>query len=287
MFLKPFRYERVDSLRAACDHLRSSEGYTKVIAGGQSLMPLMNLGLLELDGVIDISRVSEARDVVDGDDGFVSIGALTRHAQLLQDATLRERQPLIPAAVAWIGSARIRSVGTLGGSLVHSDPAAELPLVMVALGAEYALTTGTDRRVVRADEFHVSYFTSSAADDELLESVRVPALGPGWGWGFAEVARRRGDFALAAAAVLVRIADGRIVESRVALGGVGERPVRIGIVESAVQGASKAELADRVGPIEGIDPVSDTSASADHRARLARVLTLRALGDAIDRGAAA
>lgn len=285
MFVKPFRYERVDSLRAAGELLRSSDGYTKVIAGGQSLMPLMNLGLLELDGVIDISRVDEARGV-NVDDGSVSIGALTRHVQLVQDPALRSRQPLVPAAAGWIGSARIRSVGTLGGSLVHSDPAAELPLVMVALGAEYTLITADERRVVRADEFHLTYLTSSAGDDELLESVRVPTLGPGWGWGFAEVSRRRGDFAIAAAAVLVRVADARIVEARVALGGVHERPLRVGAVESSVHHASKGELADRVGPIEGIDPVSDTSASAGHRARLARVLTLRALGDAIDRGEA-
>ena len=285
MFVKPFRYERVDSLRAAAELLRSSDGYTKVIAGGQSLMPLMNLGLLELDGVIDISRVDEARGV-HLDDGSVNIGALTRHIQLVQDPALRQRQPLLPAAARWIGSARIRSVGTLGGSLVHSDPAAELPLVMVVLGAEYTLITATERRVIRADEFHLTYFTSSAGDDELLESVRVPTLGPGWGWGFAEVARRRGDFAIAAAAALVRVADGRIVEARVALGGVHERPLRVGAVESSVLHASKGELADRVGTIEGIDPASDTSASAGHRSRLARVLTLRTLGEAIDRGEA-
>jgi CO/xanthine dehydrogenase FAD-binding subunit len=286
VFLKPFRYQRADSLRVACDLLRSSDGYAKVIAGGQSLMPLMNLGLLELDGVIDIAGIDEARGV-HHDDGFVRIGALTRHVELERDAALRERQPLVAAAAGWIGSPRIRSVGTLGGSLVHSDPAAELPLVMVALGAEYMLTSGAESRVVKADEFHVTFYTSSIGDDELLEWVRVPALGPGWGWGFAEVSRRRGDFALAAAAALARVADGRIVEARVALGGVHEHPLRIGVVESAVLDASTAELPDRVGPIEGIQPVSDAGASADHRARLARVLTLRALADAAARGEAA
>jgi CO/xanthine dehydrogenase FAD-binding subunit len=286
VFVKPFRYERVDSLQAASDLLRTSDGYTKVLAGGQSLMPLMNLGILQLDRVIDISRVPDLRGI-EAQDGFVDIGPLTRHADLVRHATLHERQPLIPAAARWIGSPRIRSVGTLGGSLVHSDPAAELPLVMVALGAEYTLVTADNERVVRADEFHVTYFTTSLGDDELVGSVRVPALGPGWGWAFSEISRRRGDFALAAAAVLLRVADGRVVESRVALGGVHERPLRIGAVESAVLGASRAELPDRVGPIEGIDPVSDTSASAEHRARLARVLTLRALNDAFDRAEAA
>jgi aerobic carbon-monoxide dehydrogenase medium subunit len=283
--VKPFRYERADSLRHACERLRSAEGYVKVLAGGQSLMPLMNLGLLELEALIDIGRVDEGRGV-HAEDGFLTIGALSHHAELVRDATLRAGQPLIPAAARWIGSARIRSVGTLGGSLVHSDPAAELPLVMVALGAEYTLTTGVASRTVRADEFHLSYFTSDIAQDELIESVRVPTLGAGWGWGFSEISRRRGDFALAAAAALVRVADGRVVEARVALGGVHERPVRIGAVEAGVAGATRADLVDRVGPIEGIEPVSDTSASAEHRARLARVLTLRALGDALDRGEA-
>lgn len=286
MFVKPFRYERVDSLAAACDLLRASDGYAKVLAGGQSLMPLMNLGLLQLDEVIDIGRIAEGRGV-HAEDGYLTIGALTRHAELLRDPTLVERQPLIPAAAGWIGSARIRSQGTLGGSLVHSDPAAELPLVMVALGADYRLTTGTATRTVRADEFHVSYFTSSIADDELIESVHVPSLGPGWGWGFAEVSRRRGDFALAAAACLVRVADRQVVEARVALGGVHDRPIRLGAVESAITGATRVDVSRRIGPIDGITPVSDTSATAAHRHRLATVLAIRAVTDAIERGEAA
>ncbi|HVF08127.1 MAG TPA: FAD binding domain-containing protein, partial [Actinomycetota bacterium] len=167
------------------------------------------------------------------------------------------------------------------------DPAAELPLVMTALGAEYELTTGAGTRVVRADEFHVSYFTSALADDELIASVRVPTLGPGWGWGFAEISRRRGDFAIAAAAAIARVADGRIVEARLALGGVHERPIRIGEIESATSGAEASQLDDRIGPVEGLQPVTDTSASAEHRNRLARVLAVRALTDAAARGRAA
>ncbi len=287
MFVKPFRYERAESLAHACDLLRSADGYAKAIAGGQSLLPLMNLGLLEVDEVVDLSAIAEARGVTMGDDGFAAIGALTRHRELERDEALAAAQPLITAAVAWIGSSRIRNRGTLGGSLAHSDPSAELPLVMTALGAEYTLTNGTDERTVRADEFHVSYFTSALEEDELVASVRVPVLGPGWGWGFAEVARRKGDFMLAAAAVIARVADGRVVEARLALGGVHERPMRFGAVESAVAGATSDELDGRIGPIEGSAPVSDTSASAEHRAHLARVLAVRALTDAMTRGEAA
>ena len=286
MFVKPFRYERADSLAHACELLRGSDGYAKVIAGGQSLLPMMNLGLLELDTVVDIGAIAGARGVQVGDDGYATIGSLTRHRELEFDATLAALVPLVPAAVAWIGSPRIRTRGTLGGSLTHSDPSAELPLVMTALGAEYTVTNGTVERTVRADEFHVSYFTSALEEDELLASVRVPVLGPGWGWGFAEVSRRRGDFALAAAAALARVDGGRVVEARLALGGVQERPMRIGAVEAALSGATAGELDERIGPIEGLAPVSDTSASAEHRSHLARVLAVRALTDAVRRGEA-
>ena len=283
MFVKPFRYERAESLAHACELLRAADGGAKAIAGGQSLLPMMNLGLLDLDAVIDVGHVGDARGVRE-DDGYVVLGALTRHRDLERDPVVAARQPLLAEAVRWVGSPRIRTRGTLGGSLAHSDPAAELPLAMIAVGAEYTLTDGRAERVVRADEFHVTYFTSALADDELVASVRVPALGPGWGWGFAEVARRKGDFALVAAAALARVADGRVVEARLALGGVGERAMRMGAIEAAATGASVEELPDRVGPVEGIAPVTDTSASAEHRRHLSRVLAVRALADAVRRG---
>jgi carbon-monoxide dehydrogenase medium subunit len=283
VFVKPFRYERAESLAHACDLLRASDGGAKAIAGGQSLLPMMNLGLLDLDSVIDVSHVQDAREAHE-DDGYVVLAALTRHRDLERDPVVAARQPLLAEAVRWVGSPRVRTRGTLGGSLAHSDPAAELPLAMIAVGAEYTLTDGRAERVVRADEFHVTYFTSALADDELVASVRVPALGPGWGWGFAEVARRKGDFALVAAAALARVADGRVVEARLALGGVGERAVRMGAIEAAATGASVEELPDRIGPVEGIQPVTDTSASAEHRRHLSRVLAVRALADAVRRG---
>lgn len=284
MFVKPFRYERADSLADAAAMLRDAAGSAKVLAGGQSLLPMMNLGVLDLEALIDVSHVDGARGISQAD-GYLSVGALTTHGELEHDATIAAGQPLVAAAAHWIGSSRIRARGTLGGSLAHSDPAAELPLAMVVTGANYDLTDGTSTRTVAATDFHESYFTTTLAEDELLERVRVPVLGPGWGWGFAEVSRRRGDFALCAAAALVRVADGRIVESRFGLAGVGERPMRLGAVEITVEGADAATLADRIGPIEGLDPVSDVSATAEHRRHLARVLAVRAVTDAVTRGA--
>lgn len=282
MFVKPFRYERAASLADAAAALREAGGAAKVIAGGQSLVPMMNLGLLDLEAVIDVSHVAEARGVSE-EDGYLRIGALTRHLDVQADPLVGAHQPLLAAAASNVGSSRIRARGTLGGSLAHSDPAAELPLAMTALGADYELTDGTTSRTVAADAFHLSYFTTALGEAELIASIRVPKLGPGWGWGFREVSRRPGDFAIVAAAVLVRVAGGGIVESRVALAGVSERSLRLGAVESAVTGARAEDLPGRVGPIEGLDPVTDTSATAGHRRHLARVLTLRALADAFVR----
>lgn len=282
MFVKPFRYQRVTSLAEASAVLRDAGGAAKVIAGGQSLVPMMNMGLLDLEVVVDVSRVKEATGVTE-DGGYLRIGALTRHRQVQADSLVTTYQPLLAAAASNVGSSRIRTRGTIGGSLAHSDPAAELPLAMTALGADYELTDGYTVRTVPADEFHLSYYTTALAEDELIASIRVPKLGPGWGWGFQEVSRRPGDFAIVAAAVLLRVAGGQIVESRVALGGVSERPLRLGAVESAVSGAQAEDLPGRVGPIDGLDPVTDTSATAGHRHHLARVLTLRALADAFAR----
>jgi CO/xanthine dehydrogenase FAD-binding subunit len=286
VFVKPFRYVRVSSVEEACDSLRAAEGFTKVIAGGQSLLPMMNLGVLDLDAVIDVGHLDGMRDVAATDDGYLRIGALARHADLERSDLVRTRQPMLAEAARWIGSSRIRARGTVGGSLAHSDPAAELPLAMSVLGAEYELSDGREVRTVKATEFHLSFFTTALADDELLTSVRVPVLGPGWGWGFVEVARRLGDFGLVSAAALARVADGRVIEARVGLAGVGDRPMRLGAVEIAVEGARADEIDARVGPIEGIAPASDTNASADHRRHLARVLAVRALTDAVRRGSA-
>ena len=286
MFVRPFRYERAETLHDACSMLRAHGDGARAIAGGQSLLPMVNLGLVEPDVVVDVSRANGPRGVVE-DDGHLRIGALMRHRELEGDELVKEHQPLLAAAVRNVGSPRIRVRGTLGGSLAHSDPSAELPLAMTLLGAEYEVTAGESQRTVPAAEFHLSYFTTALAEDELLSEVRVPKLGPGWGWGFVEVSRRPGDFALVAAAALVRVAGTEVVEARVALGGVAERPVRAAAVEMAVAGAGPGDLDRRVGPIEGIEPVGDTGATQAHRRHLARVLVVRALEDALTRAGGA
>ena len=282
MYTRAFRYERADDLPAACAALRRHGEGARVLAGGQSLLPMINVGLAAPEVLVDISRVAEAREIT-ASDGYLSIGALVTHRELIASEVARAAQPLLGAAAAHIGSARIRNRGTLGGSLAHSDPAAELPVVMTALGASYELTDGRAEREVRAEEFAITVFTTELQPDELLVAARVPVLGPGWGWSFREVSRRRGDFALASAAALVRTAGGILVEARLALGGVADRAVRLAAVEAALTGATRDEIAARVGPIEGISPVTDTGASAEYRRHLARVLAVQALEEACAR----
>jgi len=279
VYTRAFRYERADDLGAACAALRRHGEGAKVIAGGQSLLPMINVGLAAPDVVVDISRVAQARGVT-ASDGYLSIGALVTHRELAASEVARASQPLLRAAAAHVRNARVRNRGTLGGSLAHGDPAAELPLVMTALGASYELSDGRETRQIKAEEFSVTLYTTELQPDELLVTARVPVLGPGWGWSFREVSRRRGDFAMVAAAALVRSAGGVVVESRLALAGVADRPVRIGAVEAALAGATRDEIPDRVGSIEELRPFTDTAATADYRRHLARVLSVQALQEA-------
>jgi CO/xanthine dehydrogenase FAD-binding subunit len=254
MFTRPFRYQRAERLAEASELLRRYGEDAKVIAGGQSLMPLINLGLVAPDVVIDISRAGDGDRLraIGAGDGYLTIGALVTHARLAADQVTGRLQPLLGAAAVRIGNSRVRNRGTLGGSLAHSDPAAELPLAMVTLGAEYEVSNGERVRAVRCEEFHLGYLTTPLEADELIVSASVPSLGPGWGWAFQEFSRRDGDFALAAAAALVRSSAGVIVESRVAVGGVSDRPVRLTDVEIALSGASTREAAAWVGAVRGI-----------------------------------
>jgi aerobic carbon-monoxide dehydrogenase medium subunit len=283
VFTRPFRYERAGHYTDACDLLRTHGEDAKVIAGGQSLLPMINLGLVQPEVVIDISRVAEGRDITVDDDGYLTLGALVTHAALAADTGARAAQPLLPEAASRIGNNRVRNRGTLGGSLAHADPAAELPLVMVALGATYEVTNGHASRSVRAEDFHLGFFTTSLAADELIISVRAPVLGPGWGWSFQELSRRDGDFAMAAVAALIRSADGLVVEARVAAGAVSDRPVRLADAEAGLTGCAVGDIASRVGPIQGVRPAGDTGATARYKKRLTHVLVTRALEEAARR----
>ena len=285
MFLKPFRYARAADVAEACDLLRREEG-SKVLAGGQSLLPLMHTGLVEPELLVDISHVADMTGL-SRRDGYLELGALTRHAELASSHDVRAGQPLLAQAASHVGNPRVRNRGTIGGSLAHADPAAELPLALTALGATLVATDGSSAREIKSDELALSYLSTQLAPDEIVTRVRVPVLGPGWGWSFSELSRRTGDFAIVAVAVVLRSADGCVLEARVAAAGVGARPTRLGGVEAALSGATRAELQGRIGDVPAVcaevDPVSDGVASADYRRHLLTVLVHRGIDQAFAR----
>jgi len=281
----PFEYLRpgsvADALAALADHAEAGAD-VKVLAGGQSLLTLMNLRLARPEVLVDIGGLAEL-DRVFSDERDVLIGALVRHRRLETDPELCALVPLAAAAAGHIGHVGIRNRGTLGGSLAHADPAAELPLVMVTLGATcYLESRAGGVRAVPAEEFFLSYFTCALRPDELLTWVRVPRLRPGQGWGFVELARRHGDFAMAGAAAVVDLAtDGSVRGVRAGLMSAGERPLLVsgsGPVDGETMAARRwDELAEAW--TAGLE-LSDDPEYARH---LARVALRRALTDADNR----
>lgn len=285
MLLKAFRYARAADVEEACDLLRHEEG-SKVLAGGQSLLPFFNTGLVDPDLLVDISHIADMKGLSQRD-GYLELGALTRHVELASSEDVRASQPLLTEAASHVGNPRVRNRGTIGGSLAHADPAAELPLALTALGATLVATDGRSTREIKSDELALSYLSTQLAPDEIVTRVRVPVLGPGWGWSFSEMSRRTGDFAIVAVAVLIRSADGYVLEARVSAAGVGARPTRLGGVEAALSGATRTELQGRLGDVPAVatevDPVSDGVASAGYRRHLLTVLLRRGIDQAFAR----
>ena len=279
----PFEYLRAESVSAALAALADNEE-AKVLAGGQSLLTLMNLRMSRPGLLVDIGDLIELDRVFSNADD-VLIGALVRHRRVETDPELRELVPLASAAASHIGHVGIRNRGTLGGTLAHADPAAELPLVMLTLGATCYLESRADGvRVVPAEEFFHSFYTCALRRDELLTWVRVPRLRVGQGWGFVELARRHGDFAMAGAAALVtRTEHATIREVRAGLMSVGETPLLVSTsgvpVGEDLAAVSWEELA------EAWTDELELSDDPEYTRNLARVALNRALVDAAARAA--
>lgn len=260
----------------------------KVLAGGQSLMPLLNMRLARPPLVVDIGRIAGLREIGQAPDGGLVLGALVTHKRLARSPEVRRQFPLWSEAAAQIGHEAIRARGTLGGSLVHSDPAAELPAAAVASDAVLVLeSTDGGRREVAAERFFITYLTTDVAPGEVLVEVRVPAPPAGAGMAFVEVARRSGDFALAGAAAIVALdGEGRVRSARLSLCGVAAAPVRATEAEAALighrPGAEALEAAARAVRA-AVEPEDDIHASAAYRRHLAGVLATRALARAAER----
>ncbi len=260
-----------------------------VLAGGQSLMPMLNLRLARPDLVVDLTRV-EGLDHVRESDGWIEMGAMATKRAVERSALVRERQPLWHAATLQIGHPQIRNRGTVGGSMAQADPAAEYPAAAVALGAEVRAVGPSGERTIPASEFFHGYLTTALAPGEVLTEVRVPVMPPARGWSFLEVCRRHGDFAMAGTAVTVDLdAGGRCASTRVVLFGIGPAPTRATGAEQLVDGSAPGdeifEAAGRAAADSVDEPLSDVHASADYRRQLAAVLTRRALIQAATRAA--
>ena len=282
----PFEYVAPESLPVALEALKHHGSDAKILAGGQSLMPLLNLRLLKPSVIIDLNQIDELSYIVELPAGL-SIGAMTRQSKIEDSELIRRRCPLISEATKHIGHVAIRHRGTVGGSLVHADPSAELPAVALALDANFQVVGTRGIRTIPAQQFFLDYLTTAIGPDEILKEITFPAMQPNAGYAVLEVARRHGDFALAGVVTVLNLdAGGKIADVRIALFGVALTAVRALKTEEALKD-HKPDLnifREAVALLdEAMEPLSDIHASAEYRRQVAASLTVRALEKALSR----
>jgi CO/xanthine dehydrogenase FAD-binding subunit len=283
--MKPpaFKYVRVDSIEGALSALVEHTGDAKILAGGQSLVPMLNFRIAQPAVLVDINPVREL-DYIRPDNGWVRIGARTRQRSLEKSPDIKKNCPLLAEAVKWIGHPQIRNRGTVGGSLVHADPTAELALVATLLDAQLVIQSKGKSRTTAPGDFFESVMTTRMDEDEIITQVSFPVAPPRSGYGFRELCLRHGDFAVVAAAVQLNMGDGdRVADARVAVSGAGPTSLRIRGAEEALVGkdisAGALDKAAARVPDE-VHPISDLKGSEAYRREMARVFVRRALGDA-------
>lgn len=281
----PFRYFAAKTVDEAVSQLAQGAGEAKILAGGQSLVPLLNFRLSHPELLVDVNRLTELDYVARTPDGL-RIGALTRHRTIETSPLVRNHVPILSHAAAQIGHLAIRNRGTLGGSLAHADPAAELPLIAVLLDATVETTGSGGSRRIPAAAFFDGPLTTTLRNDEMITTMEIPAIAKGSGYGLQEFTRRSGDFAIVAVGAVVSLQRGRCVEARIALGGAAGTPIRASSAETilrdqtpSVDGIAAATRAAR----ESAAPWGDLHASADFRSHLVEVLCRRALESAFER----
>lgn len=284
--MKPPQFELVQptSLAGALESLAAADGDGKILAGGQSLIPLLNFRLARPRVLIDLNGIKEL-DYIRREGSVLCVGAMTRHRTVERSPLVAECLPLLRETMSWVGHWQIRTRGTIGGSVAHADPAAELPALLLTLDGEVVASSTRGNRRIPARDLFVTLLTNALEPDEILTEVRFPILPAGTGWAFEEVARRHGDFALAAATAVVRLdAGGAFQEVRIGMAGVGDNPVRATVAETYLIGrrpdgdaiAHAAHLA-----AEGLDPMEDIHASAAYRATVGGTMVERALNKAV------
>jgi aerobic carbon-monoxide dehydrogenase medium subunit len=284
----PFKYVAARTVDEALGVLSSEGDQAKILAGGQSLTPMLNFRLAHPEVLVDINRIKELEFVAERD-GELAIGCLSRHRTIETSSSIRKHCPILCAAAEQVAHVAIRTRGTFGGSLAHADPAAEFPVIALLLDATMNIRGPKGTRSLPAREFFVNLFSTALEPDELLVDVRVPRWSSGGGWGFRELSRRPGDFAIAVVATAVTMERGKFKEVRISMGGVGPTALRATKAESLLQGQAPddaALLAAGRAASEASDPPSDLHGSAEYRRHVVEVLTQRALKDAIERATA-
>ncbi len=274
-----FDYVAPTSVSEAVSALSGAGEDAKVMAGGQSLIPVLRLRLAYPTTVVDLGRIAELKGVRDDGDAIV-IGAMTAHDDVMHDALVQQFAPVIAQATATVADPAVRHRGTFGGALAHADPAGDLGAVALALDCEFVASGPSGERRIAAADFFQDYLTTALAEDEILTSIRVPKLGDGWGSHYEKFNRVAQAWSIVAVAAVVKRSNGSIAEARVGLTNMGSTPLRAHAVESALSGVDAS--ADAVGAAaehaaEGTTAPSDLSGKADYREHLARVLTKRAV----------
>jgi CO/xanthine dehydrogenase FAD-binding subunit len=281
----PFEYDDPATTEEAVALLADRGDEAKVLAGGQSLVPLLNFRLARPDRLVDVNRVSELDYLrIDGD--VLRIGALTRHSALERSADVAARAPLLTDAVRLVGHVQIRNRGTVGGSAAHADPAAELPVAFAALGASFRARSTAGERTIPVDDFFVTHLTTALQPDELLTEIEVPLPPAGTGAALVEFSRRHGDFALGGAAVLLELDDGACRSCSIALLAAAPTPLRARAAEELLAGRKVDEraVADAAAAaVADVHPTGDIHGSSDYRRGLVEAMVRRALLRAAER----
>lgn len=286
--MKPatFTYLQPKTVEESLKYLAEFGDDAKVISGGQSLIPLLNMRLATPGYLIDLGGITDLKNI-HADDETIFIGALTKQVDVERSPLIKEKCPLLHEAIRFIGNAQIRNRGTVGGSIAHADPSAELPCVLSALRGNIVIASDDDERIVTPDEFFLTYLLTSLEPNEIIKEIQFPVLSPTSGSAFVELSRTHGDFAIVCvAAVLDLDESGKITFARLAIGGASSVPLVMEDVETLLVGHSPdEELFRRAGEkvTELIEPDSDLHASAEYRRKVSSVLTIRALKMAAER----
>jgi len=279
-----FAYHAPSSLDEAVSLLQRYAGEARVLAGGQSLIPMMNFRIAAPAALVDLNRMPDL-DYIRQEGGVVRIGAMTRQRKLEFSPVIAERLPLLRDAIKLVGHLPTRSRGTIGGSLAHADPAAELPMMLQVLEGEVVARGPAGERVIKAGEFFRSLLTTALTAEEILIEVRFPVMLAGARYAVEEFARRHGDFAICAVAAVLQCDGNRCTKARLATGGTGPVPLRLEAAEAVLEqkGLSEAAVEEATeAAARAVEPMADQNGSAEFRRHLARVLTGRVLRKAIE-----